>query len=162
MENGDRNRGDTHSRIHLPVHHRAVRIVLGLRRIHRLIIQTRSGPPSWKPCVPADCKIFHNVHRRQSRRHRGQRDERPLLRIDHTAPLPDHHLLRKEDGRPAGKRGILCRPSDCNIGQRRRGSIGILLLRHILVLRRRRRGLCDVVIVHGPRRMGDDQVVRAG
>ena len=67
--------------------------------------------------------------------------------------------------RLAGKpeeNGGWSQPGDIDMRQRCDRSIGILFLRHILVLGCRGRGLCDVVAFHSAGSLGYDQMVRPG
>ena len=75
---------------------RADSFVLGLRRIHRFIIQARGGTPAGKPGVPALCTFLHDVHRQHACCCCSERHECNMLGPDHILPVSDHSIPCKE------------------------------------------------------------------
>ncbi len=149
--------------LHLPFHHRTDRVFLGLRRVHRIILQTGSGTPPRKPGFPVDRPLLHDVHGTRASRSDGECHERTLLRSHHFLPVPDHRIFRPQNpGSVRRKRRIFPRTSHRDLRQRRCGRPGLLFLRYLLVLCGGRGGVRHVISVHGHGLLGYDQMVRAG
>ena len=143
----------------LPPYDRTYRFLLGLRRIHSIVIQTRSRAPAGKPGFPAHRPSFHPVQRGAGGSSRRECNERDLLRPDHILPLSDHSLSGEARCEKGGRRQLRSLLGHHHLRFRPGGRPCLLLLGHLLVLRSGRRGLCNVLTLHRRRILGDDQMV---
>ena len=145
---------------HILAHPRADRVLLGLRRVSNPGRQAGSGPPAGQPHLHA-----HGPLLRQLRVVSAddlavrQRHERPAVGPHHPAAVLDRHA---PDAPPAGARRQQGRnrpaPHAGHHGLRRGRRPGLRLVRHVLVLRRRSRGVRLLVVLHRPGLLAHPQV----
>ena len=142
----------------LPDDDRTDRKPLGLQRIHRHFVQTRSRAPSRSPPVHDDLAPVRDFCTQPGAcghddqldvRTRQRRNDPVSLLVDHAPGTP---LV------PQKRRGTNPAANHSYHGSRPGGFDRLYVYRHFLVFRSRRRSLCPLVDVYGTRLLGDPQV----